>query len=244
MSWTTLAVGGVATLVAIGLSACQSSQERSAELAKRGKTVLTKAKGLEITNTNQEVKVVDTAVLSDKFGAGVVVTLKNESSQGMVNTPIAIDVRDAKGKTVFKNNAPGIEPSLTEVPLMEPGQTVDWVNDQVLATGKPASVKVEVGQPEETAPPDVPALEAGEPKLTVDPVSGIEANGSIANDSDVEQTKLILFAVARKDGEVVALGRGGVRRVKPNGNSPYHIFFIGDPRGGDIAVSASPTVFG
>lgn len=238
------ATAWLALLVAIvvGAAGCQSSQSKSAELEKEGHNVLAKEQGLQIAGVNKQVKVEDTAVLSDKNGSAVVVTLKNESSQALVNAPIAIDVRDAKGKTVFKNNAPGLDPSLVSVPLMMPGQTVDWVNDQVLANGEPKSVKVEVGNTQDTVTSSPPEIDLSQPKLKTDPFSGTEATGTITNKSGVDQTKLTLFAVARKGGQIVAAGRGGFKRLKPDKPSEYHIYFIGDPTGADVTVTAPPTV--
>jgi len=231
-------------LLAVGLAACQSSQQQSAELEKKGHNVLAKEQGLQITAVNKQVKVLDTTVLSDKNGAAVVVTLKNDSSQGLINTPISIDVLDAKGKSVFKNNDPGLESSLVSVPVMQPGQTVDWVDDQVLASGTPKSVKVEIGSTHDTFTSSVPQLQISQPKLKTDPYSGTEAMGTVDNQSGVDQTRLTLFAVARKGNQVVAAGRGGIKRLVA-GDKPaeYHIYFIGDPRGADVSVTAPPTVF-
>ena len=238
-----IALAPFAVLLAVGLGACQSSQSRSAELEKLGHNVLSKEQGLEITSVNKQVKVVDTAVLSDKNGSAVVVTLKNDSSQGLINTPIAIDVRDAKDKSVFRNNDPGLEPSLVGVPLMESGQTVDWVDDQVLANGEPKSVKAEVGTTNQTLSSSPPEIDVSEPKIQTDPYSGTEAQGTVVNRSGVDQIKVTLFAVARKGNQIVAAGRGGIKRLLPDKPTDYHIYFIGDPRGADVTVTAPPTVF-
>ena len=244
MKWRAASIASLVALVAIGLGACESSQQKSAELEKEGHNALVKEKGLEITSANKQVKVLDTTVLSDKNGSAAVATLKNESSQGLINTPIAINVLDAKGKSVFKNDDPGLEASLIGVPLMQSGQTVDWVDDQVLANGTPKSVKVEVGSTHETLTSSVPEIEVSDPKLKTDPYSGTEATGTVTNKSGVDQTRLTLFAVARQGGKVVAAGRGGIKRLPADGKpTEYHIYFIGDPRGADVTVTAPPTVF-
>jgi len=223
-------------------SGCQSTQATSAEREAEGKKLLAKDKGLKITKVNPDVKVVDSTLLSDKNGSAVVVEVKNTSDQGFADVPIAIDVRDAKGKTVFENDIAGLEPALTSVPIVAGGATVDWVNDQVLATGKPDSVKVKVGASEEKLPATLPEIEVSKPKLEVDRYSGAQATGTAENKSQIDQTNLKLFAVARKDGEVVAAGRGGLRRLPADAGraTPYHIFFIGDPEGADIEVTLFP----
>jgi uncharacterized protein (DUF302 family) len=235
------ALAGIA--VAIVLSACESSYSKNAKLEAQGHTILKQEKGLKVTKTSSTVKVLGTTVLSDVNGAAVVVTLRNDSTQALMNVPLEIDVRDAKGKTVFTNTTPGLDPTLTSVPEIQPGQTVDWVNDQVLASGKPKSVDAKVGVTEATLPPSAPQIQVSPAKLHDDPVSGIEAEGTVTNDSSIQQHNLTLFAVARKGGQVVAAGRGGIKVIKANGDRPYHIFFIGNPKGAQITVTAPPSTF-
>ncbi len=138
MSVRLLVTSCVAGLTGIGaalaLAACESSQSKNKELAAQGATILKEEEGLQVTKTSSTVDVLNTAVLSDANGAAVVVTLKNNSTQALRNVPVEIQVKDAKGKTVFKNTAPGLHPSLTSIPVMQSGETVDWVNDQILAS--------------------------------------------------------------------------------------------------------------
>ena len=227
---------------AAALAGCQSTQSKSAELEQAAAKIANR-KGLEVRRANPDVKVLGTSLLQSNYGVAVAVELRNESGEGMRNVPISIDVLDAKGKTVFQNNAPGLEQGLISYPVIEPGETVTWVNDQILATGKPKEVKVKVGNAE-ALPGDLPEVEVSEPKLEVDPVSGIEATGTVLNKSTIPQDTLILYAVARKGGKVVAAGRGVIDRLKANGKpASYHIFFIGDPKGADVTVAAPPTTF-
>ena len=93
-----------------------------------------------------------------------------------------------------------------------------------------------------TGPP--PKIETTNVKVTVDPVDGPEATGSIVNRSGVEQRKLTVFGVVRTGGKIVAAGRGQVNRLKAHKKSRFQIFFIGDPRRGRLTVSAPPTVLG
>jgi hypothetical protein len=230
--------------VAVAVSACQSSQAKNAALAKTGATILKEEKGLTVSQTSSSVKVLNTAVLSDSNGSAVVVTLKNESARPLMNVPIAINVKDAKGKSVFKNDDPGLEKTLTSVPQILPNQTVDWVDDQILATGTPKTVDVKVGVSQDTLPPNPPQVEATPPKLKNDPYSGLQVEGTVKNDSNVQQIALTLFAVARKGDKIVAAGRGGIKTIAPNGGTrPYHIYFIGNPKGAKVTVTAPPSTF-
>jgi hypothetical protein len=234
-----LAVG-----IAASLGACESSQDRSAALAKHGATALKQAPGLKLGGTTSSVKVLDSAVVSGKDSSAAVVTLKNEGSQALVDLPIAINVLDAKGKKVFTNTTPGLQKALQSMPVLEPGQTADWVNDQILTSSPPKSLKVTVGSTKNTTVDskiDPAALTVSKPKLSLASAIGPEANGTLVNKSSTELDQVLLFAVARKGGKVVAAGRGGVKKVRTGGKpANYHIFFKGDPRGADITVTDFP----
>ena len=229
---------------AFGLAACQSTQDKSAELAKRGKTLLLGETGLTVQKQSQDVRVTKTAVLHDQYGSAVVITVQNDGSQDLRDVPVSVDVEDRKGRSVFKNNLPGLEQALISIPLIKAGETLDWVNDQVLATGVPAKVDAKVGASSTIFDPGrLPKLDVGAPKVVTDPVSGIEAEGQVVNNSGSEQRNLLLYAVARKGDTVVAAGRGLIGRLK-NSTKPvkYHIFFIGDPKGAQVQITSFPTL--
>ncbi len=228
-----------------GLSACQSTQDRSAELEEQGATTLLATSGLKIEKESADVRVLSTALLSDRNGSAVVVRLRNDSGQALVDVPILIRVLDAKGKSVYTNDIPGIEPALAAVPHIPAGGEVSWVNDQVISAGEPKSVKVKVGAGGEPYSGELPEIEVSAPKLEGDPVSGIEATGDVVNRSGQEQSRLLLYVVARKGGEVVAAGRGAIEHLKAS-TKPLHydVFFIGDPTGAALEVTSFPTLPG
>ena len=129
-----LGLAGAAAL----LAGCQSTQSKSAELAAQSGGA-SKEQGLQIDRKSRDVEVTGTTLVSDANGAAVVVGLKNKSKKTLVNVPIAIDVRKG-GKTVFANDAPGLEPSLVGVAALKPGESLTWVNDQVFAPGPKVAV--------------------------------------------------------------------------------------------------------
>jgi len=234
------AIAGVA-LVTTG---CQSTQSKSAEIAAELGPVQ-QEKGLKITAASKDVKVVSTSLLSDANGSAVVVELRNTSQEDLADVPIAIDVRDAKGKSVYSNDLPGLESALTHVPYIEAGGETAWVHDQVLAVGKPKSVEVTVGEGGVPFSGEVPAFDVSEPKLEGDPYSGVVAGGKAENESGEQIDRLLLYAVARKGEEVVAAGRGAIEKVKPEPKPLfYNVYFIGDPRGADVEVISFPTLPG
>lgn len=230
-----------AALVTTG---CESTQDRSARIAAELGPV-SHEKGLRIAKRSKDVKVVSTTLLSDANGSAVVVELRNDSGKDLVNVPIAIDVLDTRGRSVYRNDTPGIETALAAVPFVEAGGDVEWVHDQILATGKPASVKVTVGAGADPFAGEQPAISVSEPKIEGDPYSGVLAGGNVVNDSGEEQGRLLLYAVAREGGKVVAAGRGAIERLKAKAKPlAYNIYFIGDPSGAEVTVTEFPTLPG
>jgi hypothetical protein len=241
--WARPLACGVAVLSVIPLAACQSTQDKAAEAREEGQRLLAEQVPLKIEKPNREVAVERVTVMHDVNGGAVAVELRNNSKQTLVGVPILIDVRDAGGKRVFINNAYGSEFALNHVPVMKPGETVTWVNDQILAAGTPETAKVTVGQPESKDPPQVPEIAVSPPSLERDS-SGPVVRGTMTNQSNVDQKRLTLFAVSRQGGKIIAAGRGGYKNLRANAPKPgnYNIFFIGDPTGGDITVTAPPSV--
>ncbi|HEY6550951.1 MAG TPA: hypothetical protein VIY71_07110 [Solirubrobacterales bacterium] len=240
-----VAAAGIALLLATSFVACQSTQDRSAQLEKEGGKVLLADSGLKIEKESTDVKVKSATVLSDSNGSAVVVSLHNSSDKNLVDVPILVKVLDAKGKSVYTNAIPGIEPALAAVLYIPAGGDVDWVNDQVLAAGKPKSVSVKVGASAESYSGAQPEIEVSAPKIEGDPVSGIEATGTVFNRTGKDQDRLLLYAVGRSGGRVVAAGRGAIEHLKPETKSlHYDIFFIGDPTGTDLEVTEFPTLPG
>jgi hypothetical protein len=231
-----------AFLAGLALTACESTQDKAREVRAQNQQVLASQKGISVAKPYKDVKVLGTSVLHDQYGYAIVVEVRNESQQTLVNLPILVDLRDAKGKPVYRNDLPGLDPALTHVPLLRPGETFDWVNDQLSPSGTPKSARVKVGPPGATVSVKLPEIEVGPPKIENNP-SGILARGQVTNKSQIDQLKLVVYAVARSGGEVVAAGRGQFKNLKV-GAAPgtYNIFFIGDPQGADVTVTAPPSV--
>jgi hypothetical protein len=235
-----LALASVA-LIATG---CESTQGKSAKIGAELGPVK-REQGLKIAKESKDVEVVETTLLADREGTAVVVELRNTSGKDLVDVPIAIDVLDAKGKSVYANTIPGIEPALASLPFIGGGEEAVWVNDQVLAAGVPAKVEVRVGASEATFSGELPQVSVTDPKLEGDPYTGVAAGGEVLNESGSDLERLLLYGVARQGGRIVAAGRGAIEPLKANGkDAPYNIYFIGDPRGADVTVTEYPSLPG
>jgi hypothetical protein len=244
MSAYPIAVATLAVLGAVGLAACQSTKDKSAELEAQGSTQLLSEEGLKIKHRNPDVTVTSTALLSGTEGShAVVVDLHNDSGENLTEVPILIEVTNSKGRPFYKNDIPGIEPALAAVPYIPAHGDAEWVNDQVLGVGKPKSVEVTVGTGGGTYSGDLPDIEVSEPKLKGDPVSGISATGDVVNKTGEDQRRLLVYVVARRGDEVVAAGRGAIEHLKPELKKlKYTVFFVGDPEGAQLALSEFPTL--
>jgi len=95
-------------LAPLALSACESTQSESARLEAEG-AKLVKTKTIDVGAANRKIDVLDKTVITDQYGSVVVVRLENKSDQGLADAPIAINVKDKAGKSVYKNNSAGVE---------------------------------------------------------------------------------------------------------------------------------------
>lgn len=225
---------------AVGLAGCSSTRDK-ADLFAAGGSEAFKAKGLSVKTANKSVTVKSSELIRDANGAAAVVVLRNEGATALQAVPLALDVADEAGKSIWKNDAPGLAASLVSVPVLLSGRDTLWVNDQVLpATGTPAKATVTVGAAK-PAPGIIPEISVTQPKLEGDPVDGVVARGQLTNTSAVAQTDLVVTGVARKGAAIVAAGRGIIPTVKAGAKVGYSIFFIGDPTGAALEVTAAPT---
>ena len=243
MSAYPLAAAALALLAVAGLSACQSTQDRSAELEAQSATLLLDDTGLEVKKENPDVKVTSTKLLTGSEGNAVVVAVHNDSGQNLTDVPIQIEVRNTQGKTYYKNDIPGLEPALAAIPYIPAHGDAEWVHDQVLGAGKPVSVEVKVGVGGSTFSGELPEVEVSRPTLQGDPVSGISAKGTVVNETGEDQRRLLLYVVAKRGAEVVAAGRGAIEHIKPERKKLFYtVFFVGDPSGAELKLLEFPTL--
>jgi hypothetical protein len=235
-----IALAGVALVV----TGCESTQDKSAKIAAELGPVK-QEKGLKITRQSKDIEVVSSTLLTDQNGSAVVVRLRNRSNEDLVGVPIAIDVLDAKGKSIYRNDIPGIEPALAAAPFVPAGGETEWVHDQILATGVPAKVEVRVGEGGEPFQGEQPQISVSDPKLEGDPYSGVLAGGNVENQSGEDLERLLLYAVATKGGKVVAAGRGAIEPFKAKPKPfPYNVYFIGNPKDAEVKVTEFPSLPG
>ena len=230
-------------LVALGsllLAGCESTQDKSRRIARDGRHKLEQAKGLVVTKQNPDVRVVSAATLRDENGAAVVVRLRNVGRAPLAQLPVAVELDDAHGKAIYRNDTPGLETSLVSAAMLARGDELWWVNDQVTAPGPAAKVKALVGQAR-PATGSAPRIELRGVHVATDPVDGVSVKGQAINHSAIDQRRLVIYAVARRGSRVVAAGRAIIERLRPSKPAHFTIFFIGNPRGARLTLAAPPT---
>lgn len=237
---------GCGAVAAVSLSGClgvETTPEKSAARARAAAGAVAHQQGLVVGRPNASVRVVDAAVVQDANGVAAVVRVKNMGSV-QAALPVAITVRDARGSKVYENDEPGLDASLTSLPVVGAGQEVVWVDNQILVTGRAARVSAVVGAARGRAPRGaLPRVVVGGVRAGRD-ADGWFAKGTISNMSSLVQRRIVVACVARRDGaRVVAAGRGVIDRLAPGGRpAPFTVFFIGDPKGAQLSCVAPPTV--
>jgi len=232
-----------AVLCALPLAGCESTQDTSAKLAKQADRAINQ-KGVKVSKVTATISASRRTVLQDANGAATAVLLRNRTRRDLRWPAVSIDVRGRGGKTIFRNDEPGLEESLTGPSILRPREAIWWVHDQVFAQdAKARNVAVRVGPARRRAPRELPRIRVTRPKLAGDPVSGIAAEGYVYNRSKLLQRQLVLYAVALEGRRVVAAGRGQIKRLRPGRRAAYQIFFIGNPRGARVQIAAPPTTF-
>jgi len=230
-----------AILLLVALAGCESTQSKSARLERAAQSAKHET-GLSITREASEIAVEGTTLLQTDAGAATVVELVNRSKGSLVALPIGIAVRDAGGKSVYANDAPGLDASLVQVPALAPGEKLGWVNDQVTLAEPGKAVEARVGVGAKPGPAELPVMEISDLKTETDAGGSLAIVGTVANRSQVAQKRLVVFAVARKGGRIVAAGRAIVDELAAGKSTHFSAFPIGDPAGARLSAAAPPTV--
>jgi hypothetical protein len=233
-----------AVLVTIALvgTGCESTQEKSARLEKTAHHTRLAEQGLSVVRQSAEVHVLGAVLVRGAEGAAAVVTLRNDSAQALRDVPIAITVKNARGSTVFQNNAPGLEAALTSLGSLPAHGVASWVDDQVPATGDPTSVSAIVGEPPVANGP-IPPIEVAGVHPSEESGSATVA-GTVRNRSSVTQQALVVYVVARRARRVVAAGRAILPEVAPGASVPFQAFLVGSPADARLEASVPASTFG
>jgi hypothetical protein len=239
-----LAVLGVASVALTGCLGVETTPQKSAKKARNAAKIVADQKGVTVGKANATIKIEASSVVQDPNGVAAVVRLKNTGT-AQASLPVGITVTDAKGKKLYANDIPGLDPSLTSMPVVAAGQEIDWVNNQILVAGRAAKVDAVVGAAKGKAPRALPKITISDIKPGKDE-DGFFAKGTIRNESAIPQKRLVITCVARSAGKVIAAGRAVIDRLEPAAGlkkpTTFTVFFIGDPKQARLDCAAPPTV--
>jgi hypothetical protein len=235
-----VSLAGLLTAMALGalaltLSACESTETESARLGREGAKLIAGAGTLGTGGANPDVHVAQVALVQSPGRTAAAVRLTNTGAGAQLDVPVLIDVRSPRGASLYRNDIQGLEPSLQQMALLPAHTSGWWVDDQVLASGTPSSVKVRVGASRLTAGRAAGtggagavgtgvagavgagvagAAGAGTPEVQVSGVTlgsqelvGPYVDATVVNHSGVAQHNMPIFAVALRGQRVVAAGR-------------------------------------
>lgn len=233
--------GAALVLVALALTACESSQETNAKLekiAKREARQQTATEhGVAITKLSSKLTVLGTAVVSSTEGAAAVVTVHNRSAIALRDAPIAITIAGAAGAAAYSNNIPGLAKPQVSLPLVPAHGQLTWVDDQVPPGSYVANVSTKLGEGEPLSGP-APKLTVSGVKLSEEGVSEASVEGHVISSSGQEAREVVVYAIARRKGKVVAAGSALVPQVLSGPGTRFQLYFIGSPRGAQLQFSA------
>jgi hypothetical protein len=226
-------------LAAAGLSACESTADKSARIAEAGQQAI-KGQGTLKIKRSADLRVARAVVVRGEGGATAAAVEVRNAGGAQRDVPVLIDVRDAKGASLYKNDAVGLQPALQRLGSVGAKASAWWVNDQVTAATAPRTVRAQVGAASPAA------------KLTAVRLTGVHFDGdatgrfltgTVVNPSRAALRDVPIFAVALKGTRVVAAGRALVPKLPAAGapkRTVFRLFFVGDPRGARVVLTVAP----
>jgi hypothetical protein len=233
-----------ALAVAVAASACETTQELSAKIGRKLGHQTAIAGTTQLGVASREVRVTRAALLSSAGQYAVVLALTNSSAQPQADFAVLIDVLDAKGRSVYRNNTAGIEASIQQLALLPGHATEWWVDNEVLPSGGvPSSVTAAIGASSKRVPSAPPSITTSGVSAS-DSFPGPHVNVTIDNRSAIAQSELPVYAVAQRDGSVVGAGRGIVPALPPGARAQLEIPMVGSVDGSTISLTVAPTTAG
>ena len=230
------AAAPLCALVALAASGCETTQQLSAQIGRRLGHQSAIAGTTATGARNRDVRVDATALIAGR-PAAVAVELTNLSANAQADVPVTLDVRDAKGMSVYRNDTKGIEPSLQQIAALPGHATRWWVDDQILGTGVPSAVSVRV-EAATTTPRPASAIVASGTSAS-DAFPGPHVSTTLRNTSNVPLRAVAVYAVTIRGGRAVGAGRALVASLAPGAGASVTIPITGVATGARIELTVA-----
>jgi len=243
MSRAAAALAATAAIV-IGASGCETTQELSAKIGRRLGHQSADAGTTSLGAANRTVRVERSALVGSGGQYAVALELTNAGPQAQSDFAVLIDVLDASGKSVYRNNTKGIEASIQGLSLLPAHATAWWVDNEVLAAaGPPTSVTAAVGASTGSVTATIPVLTTRGVSAS-NSFPGPHVSATVENRSSVAQSELAVYAVALRGGKVVGAGRGIVAALAAGASAQVEIPMVGSVDGSTISLTVAPARLG
>jgi hypothetical protein len=225
-------------------SGCETTQELSAKIGRKLGHQSAVAGTTSLGAANRDVRVERSALLGAGGQYAVALELTNAGAKAQSDFRVLIDVLDAKGRSVYRNDTEGIEASIQQLALLPAHATEWWVDNEVVASGGvPSSVTAAVGASTGAVPAAVPAITTRGVSAS-DSFPGPHVSATVDNRSTVAQSELAVYAVALHGSSVVGAGRGIVPALAAGASAQVEIPMVGSVDGSTISVTVAPTDLG
>ena len=230
-----------AGLIVLGASGCETTQQQSAKIARTLGHQSAIAGTTRLGAANRDVRIEQEALLTAGGQSAVALKLTNTSARAQADFPVLIEVLNAKGGPVYRNNSSGIEASIQQFALLAPHATAWWVDNEVLASGGvPKTATGRLGAATTQAPSAVPSITT-EAVSASDSFPGPHVSATVRNRSTIAQRQLPVYAVALRGGRVVGAGRGIIPSLAPGAGAQVQVPIVGSVSESTISLTVPPT---
>ena len=227
---------------------CETTAEKSAKLEAAAKQQHREeaarreqaARLLAVTTLSRRVTVTSTAVVQSTEGDAAILTLRNHSGTSLSDVPVSITVKSAAGSILYKNDVPGTATTLVSAALIPAHSQLTWIDDQVQGAGVPASVSARIGEGA-VVTGSIPEVVLEGAHQTEETPGGASSEGDVVNRSGTTQQQVVVTAVARRAGRVVAAGRAVIPEAGAHASTHFQLYLIGSPRGAHTVFAVSPS---
>jgi hypothetical protein len=235
MSPATLAA---AALAAAALGGCETTQQLSAKLGRGLGRQSAIAGTTTLGGASRAVHVRRSAVLAGSPGA-VALELTNTSARAQSAIPVLIDVTDARGASVYRNDTSGLDPSLQQLAALPGHATAWWVDNEVLPQGGvPHAVSARIGAGGGSARAVTARIVASGVSASSS-FPGPHVDATLRNDSNGAVRMIAVYVVALAHGRVVGAGRAAVATLRAGSRAQVEVPMTGTVSKTAIAVTVA-----
>ena len=236
-----MSLGLAGAVVATGLAGCVTTQEENSWLILRNARTLASEGSVRVRAENPTVRVDRVELVRGSRSSALVVSIHNVGPRPLTDLPISVGLIGRGGTRTYLNDRAGINYWDSHIPAVGAGETVSWVLPYAGkdVAGRPFAL---VGMPSQPPSTTVATL----PRITAARVAEQSADRlqvRLSNHSGLPQYGLQVYAVALRNGNVVAAGRAAVSELGSSGKTTVGLTLAGDYTDAQLQLYAPPTIF-